>query len=98
VEVGDIDSNARQQFGIPSSVRGAVVTSVDENSNSAEAGVREGDVIQEINRETVRTADDAVRLSDKAHGARVLLKIWRPNNSGNGGGSFYITVDNTKKK
>jgi serine protease Do len=98
VEVGDIDSNARQQYGIPSSVRGAVVTSVDENSNSAEAGVREGDVIQEINRETVRTADDAVKLSDKAHGNRVLLKIWRPNNGGNGGGSFYITVDNTKKK
>jgi len=98
VEVGDIDSNARQQYGIPSSVRGAVVTSVDENSNSAEAGVREGDVIQEINREAVRTADDAVRLSDKAHGNRVLLKLWRPNNGGNGGGSFYVTVDNTKKK
>jgi serine protease Do len=98
VEVGDIDSNARQQYGIPSNVRGAVVTSVDENSNSAEAGVREGDVIQEINHETVRTADDAVKLSDKAHGNRVLLKIWRPNSSGNGGGSFYITVDNTKKK
>ena len=98
VEVADIDSNARQQYAIPSNVRGAVVTSVDENSNSAEAGVREGDVIQEINHETVRTADDAVRLSDKAHGSRVLLKIWRPNNSGNGGGSFYITVDNTKRK
>jgi serine protease Do len=98
VEVADIDSSSRQQYGIPSSVRGAVVTSVDENSNSAEAGVREGDVIQEINRESVRTADDAVRLSDKAHGNRVLLKIWRPNNGGNGGGSFYITVDNTKKK
>jgi len=98
VEVADIDSNARQQYGIPSGVRGAVVTSVDENSNSAEAGVREGDVIQEINRETVRTADDAVRLSDKAQGKRVTLKIWRPNNGGSGGGSFYITVDNTKKK
>lgn len=98
VEVGDIDSNARQQYGIPSSVRGAVVTSVDENSNSAEAGVREGDVIQEINRETVRTADDAVRLSEKAQGKRVTLKIWRANGGANGGGSFYITVDNTKRK
>jgi serine protease Do len=101
VEVGDIDSNARQQYGIPNSVRGAVVTSVDENSNSAEAGVREGDVVQEINREPVRTADDAVKLSDKAHGKRVLLKVWRANNgngNGGGGGSFYITVDNTKKK
>jgi serine protease Do len=96
VEVGDIDSKSRQEYGIPNSVRGAVVTSVDENSNSAEAGLREGDVIQEINRESVRTADDAVRLSDKAHGKRVLLHIWRPNNGR--GGSFYITVDNTKKK
>jgi serine protease Do len=99
VEVGDIDSNARQQYGIPNSVRGAVVTSVDENSNSADAGVREGDVIQEINREPVRTADDAVKLSDKAHGKRVLLKVWRANNgNGGGGSSFYITVDNAKKK
>jgi len=98
VEVGDIDSNARQQYGIPSTVHGAVVTSVDENSNSAEAGLREGDVIQEIDHQPVRTADDAVKLSDKAHGKRVLLHVWRPNPSGSGGGSFYITVDNTKKK
>jgi serine protease Do len=98
VEVGDIDSSARQQYGIPTSVRGAVVTSVDENSNSADAGLREGDVIQEINREPVRTADDAVKLSDKAHGNRVLLKVWRPSPTGTGGGSFYLTVDNTKKK
>jgi serine protease Do len=97
VEVGDIDSNSRQEYGIPSNVRGAVVTSVDESSNSAEAGLREGDVILEINREPVRTADDAVKLSDKAHGNRVLLHVWRANEGGKGG-SFYITVDNTKKK
>ena len=96
VEVEDIDSKARQEYGIPNSVHGAVVSSVDENSNSAEAGVREGDVIQEINREPVRTADDAVKLSDKAHGSRVLLRIWRGNNGS--GGSIYITVDNAKKK
>jgi serine protease Do len=98
VEVGDIDSSARQQYGLPGSVQGAVVTNVDENSNSAEAGLREGDVIQEIDRQPVHNADDAVRLSDKAHGKRVLLHVWRPNPSGNGGGSFFITVDNTKKK
>jgi hypothetical protein len=44
----------------------------------------------------VKNADDAVRLSDKAHGKRVLLRIWRQNNGE--GGSFYITVDNTKRK
>ncbi len=96
VEVSEIDADARQQYGIPSSVHGAVVTSVDESSNSAEAGLREGDVIQEINRQPVRNADDAVKMSDKAHGSRVLLRIWR--SSDGQGGSFYITVDNTKKK
>lgn len=97
VEVSDIDSDARQQFGIPSSVHGAVVTSVDENSNAAEAGLEAGDVIQEINRQPVRNAEDAVKLSDKAHGKRVLLRIWT-HAGGGPGGSTYITVDNTKKK
>jgi serine protease Do len=99
VEVSDIDSDARQQYGIPSIVHGAVVTSVDENSNAAEAGLETGDVIQEINRQPVRNAEDAVKLSDKAHGKRVLLRIWTRAGAGAGpGGSTYITVDNTKKK
>src|SRR5262249_3143156 len=96
VEVTDIDSNARQQYSIPASVHGAVVSSVDESSNAAEAGVRQGDVLQEINHQPVKTADDAVRLSNNAKGNRVLLKLWRPSEQGQGG-SFYITVDNTKK-
>lgn len=96
VEVTDIDSEARQQYGIPKSVQGAVVTSVDENSNAADAGLQQGDVILEINRQPVRSADDAVKLSDKAHGSRVLLHIWRQ--TAGQGGRFYITVDNTKKK
>ena len=96
VEVTDIDSNARQQYNIPGSVRGAIVSSVDENSNAADAGLQEGDIIQEINHQPVRTADDAVKLSEKANGKRVLLKIWRQSNGQ--GGSFYITVDNTKRK
>jgi serine protease Do len=96
VEVTDIDASARQQFNIPANLRGAVVTSVEDGSNSAEAGLREGDVIQEINHQPVRNADDAVRLSDSAKGNRVLLRVWRQNDGQ--GGSFYITVDNTKKK
>jgi serine protease Do len=96
VEVADIDADARQQYGIPSSVRGAVVTSVDENSNAAEAGLQQGDVLLEINRQPVRNADDAVKLSDKAHGKRVLLRVW--TRAGGQGGYTYITVDNTKKK
>jgi serine protease Do len=92
VEVSDLDANAHRQFNIPSNVDGAMVSDVDPNSNSAEAGVREGDVIQEINRQTVKNAADAVKFSENAKGDRVLLRVWRQ------GGGFFITVDNTKKK
>ncbi len=95
VDVSDLDANTRRQLNIPANVQGALVTDVDANSNAANAsptGLRQGDVILEINREAVRNADDAVRLSKKAEGKRVLLLIWRDR------GSFYITVDNTKEK
>jgi serine protease Do len=96
VEVADLNTDARQQYSIPNSVHGALVSSVDENSNSAEAGLVEGDVIQEINHQPVRNADDAVKLSDKAHGNKVLLRVWREDEDH--GGSFYMTVDNLKRK
>lgn len=90
VEVMDLDSDVRSQLQVPRSVRGAVVASVDANSNAADAGLQEGDIIQEIDRHPVRNADDAVRLSEQAKGKRVLLRLWRQ------GGSLYLTVDNRK--
>ena len=90
VEVGEITRDLRQQFNIPRNVEGAIVTSVEEDSNSAKAGLRQGDVILEINHEPVHDADEAVELSKKASGNLVLLRVWR------GGGSFYITVNNRK--
>lgn len=95
VEVDNLDANVRRQLNLPADVQGALVTSVDDDSNAANAnptGLRHGDVILEINREPVRTADSAVALSNKAKGERVLLLIWRDR------GSFFITVDNTKKR
>jgi serine protease Do len=90
VEVGDLSPNLRRDYEIPRSVRGALVTNVDEDSNSAKAGLRPGDVIQEINHEPVRNADDAVALSKKAKGNRVLLLVWRD------GGSYFLTVNNRR--
>ena len=53
VAVTDLDSRIRQQFNIPSSVKGAVVRDVEEGSAAAEAGLKPGDVILEINRQRV---------------------------------------------
>jgi len=98
VEVADLDAASRRQSGIPNSVRGALVKTVDPDSNAADAGLRQGDVIVEINRQTVRNADEAVVLSEKFKTDQLLLRIWRPSPTGGRGGTFYLSVDNKKRK
>jgi serine protease Do len=97
VEVSDLDAQARRQFNIPGTVRGALVVNVDQDSNAAEAGLRPGDVIVEINRQPVQNAEDAVGLSNKATTDRMLLRVWS-GGQGRPGGTRYIVVDNTKHK
>ncbi len=87
VAVGELDSNVRQQFELPNTVKGAVVTEVDPDSAAAEAGLKPGDVIQEINRKPVKTAHEAVQMTEKATDKTTLLRIWRD------GGSHYVVVD-----
>src|SRR5208283_2956179 len=96
VEVTDLDAQVRREVDVPGNVRGALVTSVDQDSNAAEAGLRAGDVIVEIEHQPVRGADEAVAASEKAKGDRILLRVWR---SGEGrGGMLFLSVDNTKRK
>jgi serine protease Do len=87
VTVGDLDNAARQQFDLPSNVKGVVITDVDPNSPAAEAGLKPGDVIQEINRKSVRTAEEAVKMTEKTTDKTTLLRVWRE------GGSRYVAVD-----
>ena len=91
VAVADLDAGARQQFGLPAQVKGVVVTEVDPNSPAAEAGLRPGDVIQEINRKPVKNAEEAVQMTEKAEDKTSLLRVWRE------GGSRYVVVDESNK-
>ena len=93
----DIDARKRRQSDIPGNIQGALVANLDQDSNAAEAGLRPGDVIVEINRKPVRGADDAVALSEKAKDDQILLRVWRNDGSGEGG-MTYLTVDNSKQK
>ncbi len=97
VEVTDIDQAARRELNIPRTVRGALVVNVDQSSTAAEAGLRQGDVIVEINRQPVRNADEAVALSEKVKGGRVLLRVWS-RGAGGQGGTRYIVAENEKAK
>jgi serine protease Do len=90
VAVGDIDTMAKSQLQLPENLKGALVTSVDENSAAFEAGLREGDIIQEINRKPVTNAEEAVELSGKIKSDKILLRVWSK------GGSHFIVVDEGK--
>jgi serine protease Do len=96
VTVADLDHDTRQELKIPDSVQGAIVSDVDQDSNSAEAGLQKGDVIVEINRHPASDADSAVNLCKQARGDHILVKIWRRN--GDMAGTRYLSVDNTKKE
>jgi len=92
VEVTDLDNDSRSQFEIPARIRGALVTKVDEDSEAYDAGLRPGDVIMEMNRQTVENADKAIELSGKVESSRVLLRVW------SNGGSRFMVVTNSKRK
>ena len=44
-------------------------------------------MITEINKQPVKGADDAVKLTEKPVGAQTLVKVWSH------GGTRYLTVD-----
>ncbi|GAB5562540.1 MAG: DegQ family serine endoprotease [Synoicihabitans sp.] len=93
VGVSNIDRDSRRQFGIPARVQGALVTQVEADSAAAEAGLRQGDVIVEINRERVRNADDAIRLTEESTPSmRTLLRIYNSRI-----GFRFIVVDESDR-
>ncbi len=89
VGVGDIDSSARRDLNLPERISGAVITNVDPESASARAGLREGDVILEIDRHPVDSAKSAVDLSAAATNKKTLVKLWSHGNT------VYVVVDET---
>lgn len=64
------------RYGLEDGDQGLLVTKVDPSSNAANAGIRQGDLIQEVNRQPVRTFEqfNAALQQSGAKPALVLLK------------------------
>ena len=58
ISVQDLDSRVAQQLGVSPSTQGVVITNVDPSSAAADAGLKRGDVIQEVNRKPVHNTSD----------------------------------------
>ncbi len=90
VGVTDLDQQTRQELKVPENVKGVAITEVKPDSPAAEAGLKQGDIIQEINRHSVKTAEEAVKLTENPKDKVTLLRIW------SNGGSHYVVVDESK--
>jgi len=61
VSVENLNPESTKELGLPAGTQGVVVTDVRASSPAAEAGLRSGDVIQEVNRKPVKNTSDFER-------------------------------------
>jgi serine protease Do len=68
VTVENLDAQSARQLGLPAATTGVVVTDISPSSPLASAGLRRGDVIQEVNHQPVKNVaqlEEAVRKAGK---------------------------------
>jgi Do/DeqQ family serine protease len=86
VSVENLTPQIAEQLNLDGNVTGVVVTDVDEASPAAEAGLQQGDVIQQVNRQSVRNTNDFDKLTRNAKGT-MLLFVNR------GGRTMFIPIE-----
>jgi serine protease Do len=83
VAVADITDSVRNALKLPTDLQGAVIAEIDPSSSAAQAGLRAGDVIQAVNKQPVKNAQDLVALSKKLKpNQKILLRVWSQGSSG----------------
>jgi len=85
--VQDLDRDMPKELGFTGKVQGVVVISIEPGSGVEEVGLMAGDVIQEINRQSVRSVKDFVKVTSAVKkGEHVLILINRR------GSSLFLTT------
>jgi serine protease Do len=86
LELAPIDDGLRARLQLPRGLtHGVVVVGVDPQSRGARMGLRQGDVVMEINRQPVRSVAEFNRSYQQAR-SRVLFLVYRQ------GATVYLTV------
>jgi serine protease Do len=83
VVIADITDDVRSALNFPKDIQGAVIVELDSASPAAQAGLRSGDVIQEVNKQPVKNAKDLVALSKKLKPSeKILMRAYSQGRSG----------------
>ena len=83
VGVTNLTDDIRTALNLPKDVQGAVIAEIDAESAAAKAGLREGDVIQEVNKQPVKTAKDLLAISKKLKpDEKILMRVYSHGRSG----------------
>jgi serine protease Do len=87
LQVRDLTPDIARQLGLALQTRGVVVVDADPGSAVAEAGLRRGDVIQEVNHRAVTSAAQFEEAVRQGAGQPVLLLVNREGSTG------YLVVE-----
>jgi serine protease Do len=83
VSVTNITEDIRTALNLPNGVQGAVIAEIDAESPAAKAGLREGDVIQEVNKQPVKSAKELLAISKKLKpNEKILIRVYSQGRSG----------------
>jgi serine protease Do len=93
LSVEDLTPQLAESLGLDTGERGVVVSDIEPGSPAAEAGLRQGDLIKEVNRRPIQNLDDYTRTTEKAKkGESVVLLIKR------GGSTLYVVLKPASEK
>jgi S1-C subfamily serine protease len=88
VAVTNITDDIRAALNLPKEIQGAVIAEIDADSPAGKAGLREGDVIQEVNKQPVKSAKDLVAISKSLKpNEKILIRVYSQGRSG------YVALD-----
>jgi serine protease Do len=79
--VDDLSQDVRQQLSVPDEVHGAAVENVRPGSPAEDAGLQPGDIVVEVNRKPVTSAEQFVSAVHAVpEGKDILLLVWSKGN------------------
>ncbi len=88
VSVQELSPRVRAMTQLPDDVDGLYVVDVDPTSNAAHEDLQQGDVIQEVNRETVTTLKEFKKALSLNPDRPVFMRVYKPQ----AGRSIFIAV------